>query len=142
MMTFLAGYSALLQPSYWFNPNPVPLGPSLAGGMFAFFAWFMAAGVAFWLLAAWFKKRDRLKRQVADKLATTLFWPGLFAMLALFSNYEQIPLFGMRFWFLPAIVMFLYWLIRAVIYMVRDVPKERMRLAEKERVERWLPKKK
>ncbi len=142
MMTFLAGYAVLLRPSYWFNPNPVQLGPSLVGSLFSFFAWFMGAGIAFWLIGIWFKKRDKLMRQVSGKLAVTLFWPGVFATLALFTNYEQVPMFGMRLWFLPAVVLFFWWLAKAVIFIVRDVPKERARQAERERIDKWLPKKK
>ncbi len=142
MASFLDKDYAFLKLSYWFNPNPVELGPALAGSIFFFFGWFIVAAVALALLARWLRKRDPLKRDICRRFANLIFWTGIFGEMALFFAYEMIPVFRMRFWFLTVFVIFIVWLIRTVIHVVRDYPREKARLAEKARMTKWLPKKK
>lgn len=142
MLSFLRGFKAFLEWQYWLNPNPVPLGPSLVGGIMSFFGWFVVAGVALSVIAGWLKKRDRLKSQAIGRFSSPVFWTGIFGLLALFFAYEQIPFFGRRLWFLLVFVVFVAWLIPPVLFVARDYPRERRALAEKARFEKWLPKKK
>lgn len=141
-MHFLVGYAPLLDARYWLNPRPVPLGPSLVGAIFAFFGWFVVASVALYVIAHLLRKRDALRADIARRFAGLLSTTGLLGYLFLFLSYEQIPMLGMRFWFLLIAVLFFVWLARIVIYLAKDFPKEVQRREEKARLLRYLPKRK
>ena len=140
MMQFLRGYAAFLDYRYWFNPNPVPLGPSLVGSIFVFFAWFVAAGIVLAVLGRVFRKRAALKAAIAARLAKMLVMTGLLGLLFLFFASEQVPLFGMRFWFLFDIILLVTWLGKIVWYIVKEYPKLRDGIEERQRLEKYMPK--
>lgn len=138
-MDFLRGYAALLDYRYWLTLTPVPLGPSLVGGVFAFFSWFLVVGAALYLAGYWLKKRDKLKAGLANGFAY-LFWStGLMGLLLLFFAYEQVPLFSMRLWVLCLLVVFSVRLARLAIRVVKEYPKQRDQLEQKQRFEKYLP---
>lgn len=141
-MDFLAGYAPFLNWKYWLNPHPVPLGPSLVGGIFAFFGWFIIATIVLRLVAYSLKKKDGLKAGIFMRFARLMSTTGFLGLLSLFFSYEQLPLLAMRFWFLLLFIMFTAWLLRIAIYVVRDYPAMRDRVAERSRFERYLPKRK
>src|ERR1051325_8457848 len=113
-MGFLRGYAAFLDYRYWLNPRPVPLGPTLVGGIFVFFGWFLIAGIAFRVTAHLLRKKDKLKAGICKRLASLLMTTAVLGLLCLFFAYEQLPLFGMRVWILPVFVLFIVWLARIV----------------------------
>jgi Ca2+/Na+ antiporter len=139
-MHFLAGYAAFLDYQYWINPRPVPLGPSLVGSIFAFFGWFVLASVILYVVARHFKKHDRLKREVLRRFARVLLLTAVLGYLFLFFSYEQLPLLGMRLWFLVLFLLFTVWLVRAIVYTLKDYPQLRKQEAERRRYEKYLPK--
>lgn len=139
MLEFLRGFKAFLDYKYWLNPRPVPLGPSLVGGIFAFFGWFLIIGLGLYLLARWLKKSRPLEAGVLRRFARLLFNTGLLGLLFLLFTYEQLPFLGMRLWFLLVFILFLYWLVRAIIYFVRDYPKFKSKENERQRLEKYLP---
>lgn len=138
-MDFLVGYAPLLNAEYWFNPRPVPLGPSLVGGIFAFFGWFVITAIVLMLIARGFKHRDTLKADIASRFSRLLSTSGLLGLTFLFFSYEQIPLLGMRFWFLFLFFTFMIWLGRIAVFIVKDYPARRRQVAERRRFERYLP---
>lgn len=131
--------SALLDYRYWLNPNPVPLGPSLVGSVFVFFAWFVVAAVALIIGAGVLKKRNVMLATAFRRFSALFAVTGLSGLLLLFFAYEQIPVFGMRLWLLPLAAYFFVKLSRIVLYVARDYPRERERAIERERLERYLP---
>ncbi len=140
-MDFLRGYSAFLKYQYWFNPNPVPLGPSLVSQILAFFGFFVVAAIALRVAAHVFRKKDVLRADILKRFARLLAWTGVLGLLALFVAYEQVPFFGMRFWFLPIFALFLIWLGRIAWFVVRDHPLRRRMAEERTQMEKYLPKK-
>lgn len=139
-MHFLVGYAALLDYRYWVNPRPVPLGPSLVGSVFAFFGWFVIASVVLYVLARYLKRRDRLKESVVRRFARVMSWTAALGYLFLFFTYEQLPLLGMRLWFLLLFALFAVWLVRAIVFALKDYPRMRLQEAERQRHEKYLPK--
>jgi phosphatidylserine synthase len=141
-MAFLRGYAAFLDYRYWMNPNPIPLGPSLVSGILSFFAWFLIVAVGLHLAAHGLRKKDPLRAEMFRRFSGLLSTTGLLGLLFLFFTYEQLPLFGMRVWFLLLFVLFLALLVRFVIYVVREYPQKRHQLDERRQIEKYLPKKK
>lgn len=140
-MEFLKGYAAFLDYKYWLNPHPVPLGSSLVGSIFAFFGWFIIATVTLQLIAYGLRKKDALKADVFRRFARLMSWTGVLGLLFLFFSYEQIPLLGMRLWFLLLFVMFSLWLLKIALYVVRDYPGLRATQRERAQFEKYLPSK-
>lgn len=138
-MEFFRGYAPLLDFHYWFNPRPVPLGPSLVGGILAFFVWFLVAAVALWLIARGLRKDDPLKAGIVRRFSGLLGASGSIGLFLLLCAYEQLPLLGMRFWTLFLFIMFVIWLCRIIAYIVRDYPARRAEIAERQRLQRYLP---
>jgi hypothetical protein len=138
-MDFLRGFGAFLDIRYWFNPQPVPLGPSLVTDILLFFAWFVAAGVVLRVLAKVLRKSRPYRADVARRLATACAWTGIFGLLSLFFAYEQIPLLGMRLWFLCTILYFLWHLGRIAWYLTREYPEERREEEDRLRILKYLP---
>lgn len=141
-MAFLRGYAAFLDYRYWMNPNPVPLGPSLVSSILSFFAWFLIVAIGLRIAAHSLRKKDALRAEMLRRFSGLLSATGLLGLMFLFFTYEQLPLFGMRLWFLLLFVLFLVWLGRFVAYAVREYPQKRHQLDERRQIEKYLPKKK
>ncbi|MBU0624811.1 hypothetical protein KKF05_00530 [Patescibacteria group bacterium] len=140
-MHFLAGYAAFLDYRYWINFRPVPLGPSLVGSIVAFFGWFLLAAIVLYFIARHLKHRNRLLlEEVIRRFARLMLVVGFLGYVCLFFAYEQVPLLGMRLWFLLLLVLFIVWLIRAIIFAVRDYPRLHKNELERSRFEKYLPK--
>ena len=140
-MGFLRGYSAFLNFHYWLNPNPVPLGPSLVSQILTFFGFFIVAAIALRITAHVLRKKDPLRTDILKRFARLLFWTGALGLLALFVSYEQVPFFQMRLWFLCTLFLFVVWLGRIALFIVRDYPTLRLSIEERLQLEKYLPKK-
>ena len=141
-MGFLRGYAAFLDYRYWLNLRPVPLGPSLVGGIFSFFAWFIVASIALRFVARALKKKDPLRADLLRRFARPLSTCGLLGLLFLLFSYEQVPLLGMRMWFLLVFILFVVWVGRSVLFLVREFPALRREDDERRRVQKYMPNKK
>lgn len=141
-MGFLRGYAAFLEYRYWLNLHPVPLGPSLVGSILSFFAWFLVASLALRVVARVMKKKDGRKSDLLLRFARPLSTTGLLGLLFLFFSYEQVPLLGMRLWFLLTFVLLIVWLGRVVKFAVTEYPALRREDEEKARLRKYMPGKK
>lgn len=141
-MDLIRGYAVLLDYRYWLDPNPVPLGPSLVSQILAFFAWFVAAALAVSLFAHATRKRDPLRTDLLKRFVRPLGASGALGLLCLFFAYEQLPIFGMRFWFLLTFLIFSVWMARAAVFAVKEYPLRRAEIAERQRIEKYLSKRK
>ncbi len=138
-MHFLVGYAALLDYRYWINLQPVPLGPSLVGSIVAFFGWFLLSAVVLYFVARHVKKYNHLIEEVIQRFAKLMFTTAVLGYILLFFAYEQVPLLGMRLWFLLLTLLFCYWLVRAIVFAVRDYPHMKQHEDERLRFNKYLP---
>jgi Ca2+/Na+ antiporter len=136
-MGFLKGFAAFLDYRYWTNPTPVPLGPTLVGGIFAFFAWFVIIGIASFAVTRTTFRQEKLVAGIFRRFSRLFVVTGLLGLLLLFLAYEQIPYLGMRLWLLPLVAYFFIKLGFIVAYIVRDYPRERDEMAERAKLERY-----
>ncbi len=141
-MAIFRGYAAFLDYKYWLNLHPVALGPDLVTGILSFFAWFIVAAVILWLAARSLKKKQPRYGQLARKFASPLFGAGVMGMLLLFFSYEQVPVLGMRLWFLLLCLYFLFEIGRLANYVVIDFPHLRHEDMERARLMKYMSKKK
>ena len=138
-MNFLISFVPFFDYHYLFNPSPVPLGPALVGGVFAFFSFFVAAAVTVRVVAGGMRKKAPLEADIARRFSRLLGTTGVLGLLLLFFAYEQLPVLGMRFWIDFLALFFLGWLARIILHVVRDYPRDKTRADQRERFERYLP---
>jgi len=138
----LQGYAFLFDHKYWLNLRPVPLGPSLVGGIFSFFAWFLVASVVLRLLSHAMKKKDPRLADLLKRFARPLSTAGLLGLLFLLFAYEQVPILNLRLWFLLTLLLFVWQVGRVVVFAVREYPTLKHGDVERQRLEKYMPKKK
>jgi len=131
----------LLQVSYWLDISP-PLMDELMGQViFWCFAIFLIVGAVIRVVGSK-RKDDKFVIATFNKFGTLFLASGFLGLLFYFFSYEQIYLFGARFWFLVIGITFLVWLGYIIRYIKKTVPKEKAKIAEREKFEKYMPKKK
>lgn len=135
----LAGYQAFLTLGYWFNIRPMPMPTFWLIGLDVFFGLFILGGIVAAVLS---KKKDVFLAKRLLKFSRLGWATGLLGFFWLFFSYEQAVVLGSRFWFLILLLVLglrLFFLVRD---LVKNLPKERAAMAERERFLKYLPKKK
>lgn len=132
----------LLKPSLWFNVNPGPLLPSSEKIIIAVIVIMLALAAAGSFFGKRKKDLDKVKAILARKLSRMFFWLGLILAILLFFAREGVPILGMRLWFLLLLLGAFVWLFFIARYAVAEIPKVEKLKKEKERFNKYLPKKK
>ncbi len=85
---------------------------------------------------------DKRVRRVYQSMSWQLVWMGLVGLLLWAFTYERVPVLSMRF----AWILWFVWIAWAVWSTWRrlkvELPIESQRYAERDRLAKWLPKKK
>jgi hypothetical protein len=124
--------SALLDYHYWLNQTPVPFGPSLVGSIMVFFGWFVVASIAAYGASWYFRRPNKVLAKSITPFANLFLTTGLLGWLFLFLTYEEIPFFGMRFWFLLLAIYFVTRLTLLAIKVAKQYPIKLNILHERE----------
>ena len=130
--------SAFLQPSYWFTMNPPEVAGLLGTVVFVVFVLFFVLGIVGHLVAER-KGSDRFVREAGHKISTLLITMGLLGVLLFFFSFEQIRMFGARFWYPLWGIAVIFWSVLIVRYLKRDVPLMRAREASSRAQRQYLP---
>lgn len=141
-MGIFSGYSVFLNYKYWLNLNPFPLPPDVVNVILGFFVFFIVASLVLRLAARPLKKKQPRYAELLVRIARPLSTTGILGLLCLFFAYEQVPLLGMRLWFLLLALLFLWLVGRLAHYIVVDFPNLRQTDLERERLQKYMPKKK
>ena len=96
----------LLKISYWFDINPPLMNELMGQIIFWFFAIFLIVGAVIRVVGSK-RKDDKFVIAIFNKFGTLFLTSGFLGLLLYFFSYEQIYLFGARFWFLILGIIFL-----------------------------------
>lgn len=131
----------LLQPQFWFSLAPPPLLPMVDRVIFSLCVIFVVVGIAAFLLSRRFKD-DKLTRRLVSRSGNALLISGFVGLILYVFSYERVPVLSMRFGFFLWIVLMgiLAW--RIYRYAWKEIPAIRERTAEREQINKWLPKSK
>ena len=88
------------------------------------------------------RKEDMFLVRTYKKIATMFTTMGWIGMLFLWFSYEELFIFGARFWFLIWGIGVLAWVASIVYYVKIHVPKERDQYQSKASANKYLPKSK
>lgn len=83
---------------------------------------------------------DKYMRRAVERAGTLLLTMGLFGLLLYFFVYESVPILSMRFWLMFWLILTAIWVWRIVHYVRVEVPKIHQLKAEREHLNKWLPK--
>ena len=130
-------FAQFLHLSYWFDVSAVRMSPGMEILFFVLFALMIIAGSVFRIMRK--SRTDKFDRQILARASslTTVF--GLIGLAWLFFTFEEIPDFGMRFWFVLGAVFFIYFLGRIFYYAKYKVPKLRLQEQSKAEANKYLP---
>lgn len=128
-----------LKLSYWFESSlPTPFIPEAFKVLIGIFAGFVVLGVALHIIAR-SKKENLYWRDGIAHLAVAIFQTGIIGAILVAVVQEQIQFFGMRVWLLVLAVWFLVRVILVVRKMLTVLPKQAAVVAERARINKYLP---
>ena len=134
-------FSNLFSLSFWFDLSPVTFSPLFERGLFLLFA-ILAVTAAAIRLVARRKTYDRDTTRVFLRIATMMTTMSILGFIWFFCSFEEIYLFGARFWFLLWIIGVGYWSYTIYRFAKYTLPEERLSVGVKESVNKYLPRRK
>ncbi len=127
--------------NYWFTIRP---GEMSAPFLVGFFIFFLIVFLGTFALIAYKRKNkvaiNKPERKLYEKIQSACATMGLLGLLWLFFAYERVPFLSARFWVLVLILSIGLWIYVISRYYTLDMKPQIKKLAEKERIEKWLPK--
>jgi len=131
--------SSLFQPSYWFTMAPPEVGGLIGNLIFVLFIGVLVFGIVGRIVADR-KGDDRYVREIGNRISTLLVTMGVLGLILFFFSFEQIELFGARFWYVIWVIAVVVWSVRIVRYVKRDIPDMKARSESLRARAKYLPK--
>lgn len=126
---------------YWFTPYPSPFLPVAEKALYAIFI----ACLVFGTFAAFARMRPRLgkmTRRALSRGASLLITMGGVGLVLMAIEYQRISFLRMRVFYLVWAVVFIVWASRLYRFVTVEIPAVEKKREERERIEKWLPKRK
>ncbi len=133
----LANMPNLLDVFFWFDLTPVRLSAPFELGFFVIFAVAILAGLVFRILKK--TRQDKFAKILFARAASACLWMGMAGLVWLFLAYEEIQIFGARFWFLVWLIIGLVIIVSLIRYWKIKVPQLRLLEQSKAEANRYLP---
>lgn len=129
----------LLNPSFWFDPNPPPLLPWIDRGLLVLFCLLLIGGIAaraVAMRAGWEKTTKKLLIRAAVQLSIT----GIFGLFLYGLSFERIPVFAARFGYILWLALAAAFAWNTYDYVSVKLPIIEQRKREQKEFSKWLPK--
>jgi hypothetical protein len=127
----------LFSPAFWFDLTPTRLSSAFEIGFFVLFTLMVLGGLIVRIVNK--QRQDKFERLTLARVAATLLWTGLLGLLWLFLAFEEIQIFGARFWFLVLAAAFAVSWLSIYRFWTLKVPQQRMLEQSKAEVNKYLP---
>lgn len=85
---------------------------------------------------------EKLVRRAVSRTGTMLLTMGLVGWLLYGLVYESVPILSMRIWLLAWLICLGIWIWSIMRYVRVEIPAKKEMAAERERMNKWIPKKK
>ncbi len=128
----------IFDPSFWFDVTPVRMGQAFEIGFFTLFSLCLLLGAAL-RIARRNLVADRFLKQLLERGAGLAIAAGVTGFIWLFLSFEEIRIFGARFWFLlwVGIVAWRGYMLWKFWY--REVPVARQHTLAQQEQKKYLP---
>lgn len=124
---------------FWFELQQTALVPQYNRAFFLIFAGMLVLSTIVRIVRRKWQKRDKYLARGFDRFANLLFAQGIFGLVLLWFNYEELYLLGARFWFLIWAILGLIWFGSIVRYIVKTAPELREKAEARGEVNKYLP---
>ncbi len=133
--------SELYDLNYWFTLRPDEMSLAFLIGFLVFFVLVFLGTFAMIV----YKKKKKIvlskpQRKLYEKIQSACATMGLLGLLWLFFAYERVPFLSARFWVLVWLLSGGLWIYVISRYYSLEMKPQIKKLIEKERIEKWLPK--
>lgn len=132
---------SFFSPLYWFTTEPPEVGGLLGTIVFIVFLACLVLGIVS-RISADRRKDDRYIREIGQRLSFFLTSMGIIGVILFFFSYENIHLFGSRFWYPVWMIAFFAWGYMIFRYIREEVPEMRKRDHARKARNKYLPKRK
>lgn len=133
----MANMEKLFNLAWWFDMTPVRMSTAFEIGFFVLFVLLILSGLIIRIINR--QRTDKFERTALSRLAATCLWLGVLGLGWLFVTFEEIQIFGARFWFLILLIAFLISTISILRYWKIKVPQLRMLEQSKAEANKYLP---
>ncbi len=125
----------------WLSIRPAPLSKGFAIGFLVFFLLIIIGKISIRIYASKMKRQlTKADKKLYDLIQSLLLTMGSLGILWTFFAYEGIPILASRFWFLLWLLGLVIWIYFIARYYLLEYTDFKVKLAEKERLEKYLPK--
>ena len=132
---------SFFSPFYWLTTEPPEVGGTLGTIVFIVFLACLVLGIVS-RISADRRREDRYVREIGRRVSFFLTSMGVWGVVLFFFSFENIYLFGARFWYPVWGIVFLVWSYRIVKYVREEVPEMRELDQERKARNKYLPKRK
>jgi len=136
---FMELIKPLLTLSYWFGSGIQPFQPVIGRGLLVLMSALVVASGAVAAYLYLQKQLTKNLRHILTRVVALLGTMGFVGLLMSWFNYEGIPVFSMRFWYIVWLGTLGYW----VFSIARECRQQKTvaaAVAERAKYEKWLPK--
>ncbi len=127
----------LINLNFWFDNTPSSFTPSFETGFLYLFALAVVGGLAARINAK--TKPDKYQKMLRLRLGSGLITFGILGLIWYFLSFEEIQVFGMRFWFLLLMVGMIIWGYNLYRYFTKTVPALIRQEQSKAEANQYLP---
>lgn len=111
----------LLNPLYWLSLQPAVVDGLFGKVLFGIFLIFLLLGVVCRIFIEQ-RSKDRYLVVAGRRLISMFVTMGTLGLVLYFFSYENIRLFGARFWYLLWFVGLIVWAVILVRFIIKDIP--------------------
>ncbi len=125
---------SLLSLAFWFNLRPGSMPANYKNFLIGLVIVLIVSSVIFFVL----KKRKGFYKKALITLYDFSISNAFIALLLLFFNYELVPFFSARFWFLIWLISSILWLFY-ILKALKQIPKKIKQSVVKDEIKKYLP---
>ncbi|MEK7648492.1 MAG: hypothetical protein AAB400_01095 [Patescibacteria group bacterium] len=127
---------------FWLSIRPTPLSKAFALGFLLFFLLLIASKIALRVYAAQNKRQlTKADKKLYDLIQSLLLTMGSLGIIWTFFALEGIPILAARGWVLLWLLGLIIWIYVIVRFYMIEYTDFKVKLAERQRLEKYLPKK-
>jgi hypothetical protein len=129
----------LLRPAYWFSSNPPPLLPAIDRTIVVVFGIFLFVGIFGRIIALRHGWEKMMKRAIV-RASHSLIVLGIFGLVLYGLSFERVPVLSARFGYILWFGLFVWYAWRIFKFVYREIPAIEKKRAEREAMDKWIPK--
>lgn len=125
---------SLLSPAFWFNLRPGAMAQVYSHSLIGLIIFLIIAAIVLFIV----KRKKGLYKRLFNNLYDFSVSNAFLGLLLLFFNYEIVPFFSARFWFLLWLIVSLAWLYN-ILKELKKIPARKKLLHVTDDIKKYLP---